>query len=307
MTTYCNLTAIQWIRWCCLGWIGVGCFLWGPDVAAQSRRVQVAQPVILQEEITPLELDVEDGASEPPAVPQEEIQEATQLPKTPMEDPDFSARILDKIVESEIQSSREVDRLNDRVQELLEMQKKRAEAKQSMMEAASKPVEAPQTSEPVVEAMDMDTEQLPPPTAESLEVPPAVSTEPLIPDSATKLLVDPPDPVALADSLYRSREWAIALDTYQSAQATNPSQTELIWIRYQMATCHRKLGQFEDAQQIYLEIANTAASAELMEPDKNEFVIAAKWWLDHLEMMTQLAAKTKIQIMNDIIVRSNQE
>ncbi len=90
----------------------------------------------------------------------------------------------------------------------------------------------------------------------------------------------PVDRLALADNLFGSREFPLAREIYEALLTKSPNSEDAVWLRYQIACCHRKLDNRSKAQQYYRVVAGQKHSQILADN--------ARWWLDRIEQRQQL-------------------
>jgi tetratricopeptide (TPR) repeat protein len=107
------------------------------------------------------------------------------------------------------------------------------------------------------------------------------------------LTVDPPpkaathsavDRQSLADSLFGTGEYRLALATYrQLIREEKPDGEKSSWLRFQTANCYRHLGEVQQAETYYREVA----------ADRRDIFLSgmSRWWLEHLEERKQLASR----------------
>lgn len=82
------------------------------------------------------------------------------------------------------------------------------------------------------------------------------------------------DRLALANNLFGAGDVELALELYHGLQKEGLKDDEQRWVRYQIATCHRRLGSVATAEQIYREVGS-ASGEDLTSTN-------ARWWLDAL-------------------------
>ncbi len=106
------------------------------------------------------------------------------------------------------------------------------------------------------------------------------------PGDSAKVVTDAPvDPLALAQSLFRTGDYVAALNAYRKLDQEQQKPEERVAIQYMMACCLRKLGKTGEASVLYREVANTAGNDFLSEN--------AQWYLrtmkERRELEEQLA------------------
>jgi len=84
----------------------------------------------------------------------------------------------------------------------------------------------------------------------------------------------PVDRLGLADNLYAIGEYQLAIEMYQQTERERLPVDDQQWIDYQMATCHRRLHQLPQAQEVYRRLASEKESTWLVE--------LSRWWLDRV-------------------------
>jgi tetratricopeptide (TPR) repeat protein len=90
----------------------------------------------------------------------------------------------------------------------------------------------------------------------------------------------PVDLFSLANNLYATGEISLALQIYQRLLATNLRDTDRVWVTYQIANCHRHLGNGSEAERAYRQIAG--------EKSVPSWSATARWWLDANNRTRQL-------------------
>jgi hypothetical protein len=104
----------------------------------------------------------------------------------------------------------------------------------------------------------------------------------LFPDA----IVDGPiDRLALADSLFAGGQIDLALQTYQEVDSTALTGEERLWIEFQLASCHRRLRDFPEAERRYRQLAG--------QMDGGLYAAQSRWWLD--AMTTRRALEADLQ------------
>ena len=92
--------------------------------------------------------------------------------------------------------------------------------------------------------------------------------------------VEPVDRIALADNLFGMADIQTALRIYGEIEQTSLSVSDRLWVRYQSASCYRRLGATSKAQSLYREIANST--------DAPDLAATARWWLNAIQRRTRL-------------------
>ncbi|MBL8851694.1 MAG: hypothetical protein JNG89_18580 [Planctomycetaceae bacterium] len=88
------------------------------------------------------------------------------------------------------------------------------------------------------------------------------------------------DRLALADSLFATGQSDLALQAYDSIELMKLAAADRYWIEYQIANCHRRLGNKPEAEQRYRRIAGLI--------DGGWCATHARWWLDALAKKADL-------------------
>jgi hypothetical protein len=99
-------------------------------------------------------------------------------------------------------------------------------------------------------------------------------------------IVDGPvDRLALADSLFASGQIDLALQTYQQVDPTALTGEDRLWIEFQLASCHRRLQDYPEAERRYRQIAG--------HQNGGLFATQSRWWLDAMTSRRTLEADLK--------------
>lgn len=88
------------------------------------------------------------------------------------------------------------------------------------------------------------------------------------------------DRIALGDSLFVTGETALALQAYSGVEPAGLSAADRYWIEYQLANCHRKLGNTAEAEKRYRQLAGLI--------DAGWCARQSRWWLDALAARSAL-------------------
>ncbi|GAB5440477.1 MAG: hypothetical protein Fues2KO_08260 [Fuerstiella sp.] len=105
---------------------------------------------------------------------------------------------------------------------------------------------------------------------------------------AAEAIIDGPvDRIGLADNLYAMGELQIALEMYQQVDLKQLPESEWYWVKYQIASCYRRLGQISDAQDQYRRLAGQKNAGWL--------ATTARWWLDQMDARAALQKKVEEQ------------
>lgn len=160
------------------------------------------------------------------------------------------------------------DRL-DRLEEFLSRRQQLAEPVRPLLPSVTTPeLPVDETQLVPIPTADRDLKQIP-----STDQPPQTKTQPApVPEIITESAVDR---VALADSLFGSDQFEIALKLYLELNATRHDPATRMWIRYQVAACSRRLHNYDQARKYYRIVAG----------DKSDSLYPklARWWLDVIQ------------------------
>jgi hypothetical protein len=111
--------------------------------------------------------------------------------------------------------------------------------------------------------------------------------------------------LALADSLFGSGQIELALQAYNSIELTRLAAADRYWIEYQIANCHRRLGDSPESERRYRRLAGAV--------DGGWCAAHARWWLDAISTRTalqrdlQTIQKTLQTINEQLEQRSNEQ
>lgn len=86
--------------------------------------------------------------------------------------------------------------------------------------------------------------------------------------------------LALGDSLFASGQTDLALQAYDSIEQRRLPAADRHWIQYQIANCHRRLGDTAEAEKRYRKLAGLI--------DGGWYAEHARWWLDAISTRTAL-------------------
>ena len=113
---------------------------------------------------------------------------------------------------------------------------------------------------------------------------------------ADQVLPQPVDPFELGNSLYQTDRIQAALETYASIDGSTITAAEAVWVDFMIASCHRRLGNWDDARSIYREVANQGVVVKLAQP--------AQSWLKQLDLVsTSKASFTEMEAQLDTILK----
>lgn len=132
---------------------------------------------------------------------------------------------------------------------------------------AAPPLSAAPTPSP---EQDATSDNLP-----SLEPTTQAPSDNLFPPAETSIV----DAISLADNLFAAGDTEGALGKYQALTKELLPVSHKRWVIYQVACCHRRLGNIPAAEVIYRELAAVA--------DKTTVPTQARWWLDAIQRRKQ--------------------
>lgn len=174
----------------------------------------------------------------------------------------------------------------------LERARREAERQQRLFEEQVRQLPSASPPPAVVAQPPEEAEPVPPPS----DTPPAEVVESAPPAAPETIPAPNPDPLPvgpnlvaakavdrprLADSLYGSEQYELALRIYRDLSKDEERIDDRIWYYYQMAGCLRHMEEPSQAAKFYRTVAGAGG---------NDYLASqSKWWLQHLEKNTQLA------------------
>ncbi|MEP3482282.1 MAG: CDC27 family protein [Fuerstiella sp.] len=122
------------------------------------------------------------------------------------------------------------------------------------------------------------------------EMKPSVMSDPAVRVASGTGFVDGPiDRLALATSLYATNQFRECLKILEAVELRPLSTEDRQWHDYLMASCYRKLGNRDEAEDYYRSVLQRSSSTWVS--------AAARWWLGHMDEKSQLQTKLeKVQI-----------
>ncbi len=141
----------------------------------------------------------------------------------------------------------------------------------------TKPIAA--GSDPV-EPDTLQSENNPPPVETPSETTPSLSPSQV---DAIALTNETVDSLALANNLYGTGEYSLALKIYSTIDQSEMVPDDKIWIRFQVANCQRRLGNFREAQRGYRVVTSAAGESWIGK--------TAHWWLDATDRTARLKSR----------------
>jgi hypothetical protein len=187
------------------------------------------------------------------------------------------ADLLDDLQLIELDKADRIDRLHEQLSELRRLLDRRRLTPPPV--EPDPPPALPDAESPASEGSEPPAHApLPAEVAERVPTPSDSSSE-LLPEA----LVDGPvDRVALADSLFASGEVEFALQAYQQVDAHTLTVEDRLWIEYQLASCHRRLKNYAEAEKRYRSLAGLA--------EGGPYATQSRWWLDAITARRSLEA-----------------
>jgi hypothetical protein len=240
-------------------------------------------PPLLKSLNSPAEAAPAETPSAPEALP--------PLPSVKQEEPRPA-------IDYDAETQRRVERLRQQLDQLRHHLSERrtetvpAEPPAPKAHEAAPSKESDPHSAPHSEAPDHQVESVPstdsPEVEHGAQEPNVPATEPhpptAPPSKAASLIKGLPasstDRVSIADNLFAAGEIVTAAQIYREIQLKELSRSESGWVRFQIANCHRRLGQTEDARKIYRRLVAEPALGWLQD--------MSKWWLDALDQRDAL-------------------
>lgn len=226
------------------------------------------------------------------------------------------ARLLDDIESTAREKQERLLQLRQRLQRLTEESRRAAQlqADAATDDPAHAAPESPPDPHAVPQPPDEDPSHPPEPAdsghdhplaADGSAVHDAAGEHALPPDSnhppvtthATETVVGSSiNRLALGDSLFGTDQTDLALQAYQGLDLTKLPPSDRYWVEYQLANCHRRLGDIPEAQQRYRRLAGLV--------DAGWCASHSRWWLDALNTRTTLerdlaAVKTSMKSIEE--------
>ncbi len=234
-----------------------------------------------------------------------------------VEPPQPFESILRQLRHSELETTRQVHEISSRIRFLAERERER------LMQLALKSAEAGDWPQAEMNSNVSELDRTAPnANPESIPGEPVGATaQPAVNDAAAnmpgnpqpeskpfdfsvagqRILSEPPDRLALANNLFQTGQYELALQIYQGLRQQLSTSTDQLWVDYQIATCWRRLDRTDEAQKQLREIANRKSN----DPNTTPIIAMAQWWLDVLEKKMQY--ESNLQIMDDYINQQTME
>jgi hypothetical protein len=194
-----------------------------------------------------------------------------------------SPSFLKQMEEDLANAARQRDkRLHDVRREICRLRHMLARKHQRQAEPNPRPMPSPRPGpEPPAVPPKPPTRQFPAFQSDDLAPPPTdpATTEPV----AVPITDEPVDRIGLADNLYATGEFQLAIEVYVGLAATNLPEEKKLWIEHQIASCHRKLGNDVEAETHYRRIAGDDNAGFLAEN--------ARWWLSVMRQRREANSK----------------
>lgn len=103
---------------------------------------------------------------------------------------------------------------------------------------------------------------------------------------------DAVDRLRLADALFGSGDFKLARDIYLQLRESPQHAADHRWIEFQIASCYRNLGEYQNAEKFYRMVVGSKAETILAD--------YARWWLDAIQNKKDVE-KTLGQIKESVI------
>jgi hypothetical protein len=163
------------------------------------------------------------------------------------------------------------------LQRVMEQRRAPAPAPAAVDTELTEPI--PPAPEPTIPTVDAE----PQPPLSTVPAPMPMPTVPAPGELFPAPLVDGPiDRLALADSLFATKDIEFALQMYAQIDPQSVTPDDQLWIEYQVAGCHRRLGNIAEAEQRYRRLAGMT--------EGGWYASQARWWLDALTARKALEA-----------------
>ena len=104
-------------------------------------------------------------------------------------------------------------------------------------------------------------------------------------DQPRIIMTSPVNRLRLADSLFGAGKTDAALQAYQSLDLDQLDEIDQVWIQFQIANCHRRLGDIRQAEKYYRIVASYKIVDVAVE--------TSRWWLDRLHAKHELHGSSK--------------
>lgn len=105
-------------------------------------------------------------------------------------------------------------------------------------------------------------------------------TQPVELSSSPNVVTTPVNRLKLADNLFGAGKVELALKVYRAIDQKSLSQSDQAWMEFQIASCHRRLGDRAEAEKHYRIVASFKSGGTIVE--------TARWWLDRIHEKQQL-------------------
>jgi hypothetical protein len=190
---------------------------------------------------------------------------------TPMERLDSLRRRMNASERDEEANVQRIDGKIGRLRKLMEAKRKRAETKSVSLES------------------DKSALTLPKPDVSPSDDRPAFDS---ILSEAIAVTDKPVDRIALANNLFASGELALAQKIYESIDLNEVSESQKVWIQYQMAGCFRRLDSSQEAQSLYRTVAASKAAPH--------WAKRARWWLNTMSSSARIKER-QVKMVNTLV------
>ncbi|MGI9517847.1 MAG: tetratricopeptide repeat protein [Pirellulaceae bacterium] len=219
-----------------------------------------------------------------------ELERQSQMLDHELQTPGPPPAAIVELLSDELETSRRVEELGNKMLELVELQRAR-QLQAKLLEQSTADTE-PSATEESVDAnngtpfpLDITPEQ--PLTAQDAaqDAPGQPRTE----LTTIRVLDQPPDQLALADNLFYSGEFELAEELYRTALEKTAEGPAKIWLRFQLASCLRHTGQIDEAKKLLRAIMEESDGN-----NNSEVAAGASWWLDTIDKKQNLQRELSI-------------
>lgn len=165
----------------------------------------------------------------------------------------------------------------DRLRELLEIRDAVASPSIEPESTTQKPKTLPvvQTPVPAIKSEGSSSEKQP-----QLATTSPSESQPVELPSSPDVVTTPVNRLKLADNLFGAGKVDLALKVYLAIDQGSLSESDQAWVEFQIASCHRRLGDRAKAEKHYRIVASFKSGGTIVE--------TSRWWLDRIHEKQQL-------------------
>ncbi len=200
-------------------------------------------------------------------------------------DPQTPPSAIADLLSSELETSRQVEELGNKMLQLMEVHRQRRASRQSSSDQESPP-DTDAAGSPARPMTPDHQSSATSSTDDGSEASDLGRTDISHNLQTTTVLDRPPDQLAVADNLFYSGEYALAQELYQVALVHAPAGPSRTWIQFQLASCLKRTSQVGEAQKLLREITATQGIEEV--------TANARWWLETTERKKKLQEELDI-------------